>query len=215
MHFDLAMMGPKQSYNLLTALVVPRPIAWVTSRNRSGRLNVAPFSFFNIMSGNPPVLAIGIGARDGKPKDTARNIIESREFVVNLVNEDCARPMNATAIDFPEEVDEASEVGLGTCRSVHVGVPRLEMSPVALECTVMQVIPIEGARSIVIGAVAGVHVRDDAVLNAERGHVDAFALGLIGRLHGSGWYARIGDAFQMPRLSPEEWQVRGLSEEVD
>ncbi|WP_241127935.1 flavin reductase family protein [Novosphingobium terrae] len=206
MNFDLAAMGAKPRYNLLTALVVPRPIAWVTSRNASGQLNVAPFSFFNLMSGNPPVLCLGVGARDGIPKDTARNILETSDFVVNLVSEACLPAMNATAIDFPPQVDEAQEAGLALEDCIHIDVPRLAISPVALECRLMQAVPFGVGRNILIADILSAHVRNDAVLNAERGHIDAFALEMVGRMHGGGWYARARDGFRLPRLKEEDWR---------
>ena len=101
MFIDLnALAGPAR-YKLLTAAIVPRPIAWIVSRDARGATNVAPFSFFNLMSGDPPLICVGIGMRDGAPKDTARNIAERGEFTVNLVSVRLAARMNVTAVDFP------------------------------------------------------------------------------------------------------------------
>lgn len=207
MEIDLSAMVPKARYNLLTGLVVPRPIAWVTSRSEEGQLNAAPFSFFNLMGGTPPILCLGIGERGGAPKDSARNIAATGEFVVNLVSEDCAAAMNATAIDFPEDVDELATFGLATLASRSIGVPRIAMSPVAFECRLTQIIPIGHARSIVIGELLIAHVADEAVLDLDRGHLDPGRLGLIGRMQGGGWYARTSDCFRLPQVTLAEWQA--------
>ncbi|ATE65505.1 flavin reductase family protein [Rhizorhabdus dicambivorans] len=210
MEIDLSAMAPKARYNLLTGLVVPRPIAWVTSRNEDGRLNAAPFSFFNLMSGTPPILCLGIGERGGAPKDTARNIAATGEFVVNLVNEDCAVAMTGTAIDFPEDVDELAVFGLETLPSRSIEVPRIAMSPVAFECRLIQTIAIGHARSILIAELLVVHIADDVVLDVDRGHLDTGRLGLIGRMQGGGWYSRTSDGFRVPQVTLAEWE-RGVS----
>lgn len=208
MYFDLEAMAPKPRYNLLTALVVPRPIAWVTSQNGQGRLNAAPFSFFNLMSGNPPVLAIGIGVRQGRPKDTARNIAETGEFVVNLVSRELVDAMNVTAIEFDEEIDEIAEAGIAVTPSLRVTPPRIAASPVSFECRRLQIVSIDSARSIVLGELLVAHVIDTVVTNIERGHVDTPQLDLVARMHGGGWYARAGDYFNAPRIDLVDWTER-------
>lgn len=205
--FELSAMEAKPRYNLMTSLVVPRPIAWVTSQSAAGLRNAAPFSFFNVMSGNPPVVCIGIGVRDGQPKDSARNIAETGEFVVNLVSEPMVKQMNVTAIEFEEEVDELREAGLRTLASHRVCPPRLADVPASLECVVRQIVAIGGKRSLVIADVVVVHVRDSLVLNPARGHIATPELGLVGRMHGGGCYARTTDLFQLPRIDRAEWTV--------
>lgn len=105
-------------------------------------------------------------------------------------------------------MDEAREAGLALVDSIHIDIPRLAMSPVGLECRLMQIVPFGIGRSIVIAEILGAHVRDEVVLNAERGHIDAFALGMVGRMHGGGWYARAGEGFRLSRLSIDDWQAR-------
>lgn len=122
MLFDIDAMDVKPRYNLLSSLIVPRPIAWVTTVDAAGRVNAAPFSFFNLMAGTPPVVVLGIGNRDGAPKDTARNIVDTGEFVINLVTAGLLDAMNVTAVDFDADVDEISEAGLETVAS-HAVVP--------------------------------------------------------------------------------------------
>lgn len=214
MQFDLATMDAKPQYNLLTSLIVPRPIAWVTSASEQGRLNAAPFSFFNLASTNPPVVCLGIGERAGRRKDTAENIARTGEFVVNLVSRPLAGKMVATAIEFGAEIDEVAEVGMAVEASSHVAPPRLAASPVALECVTMQIVALGSTRSIVIARIVAVHVDDTFVLDRSRGHVDTPALGLIGRMHGGGWYTDAAECFQLPRIALEDWlSVR--SEVVD
>ncbi|NSC25471.1 flavin reductase family protein [Streptomyces albus subsp. chlorinus] len=203
-------MEARPRANLLAALIVPRPIAWVTTTNSTGRTNAAPFSFFNLMSGTPPVLCIGMGARDGRPKDSARNIEETGEFVVNLVTDACAPLMNATAIDFDAEVDELAEVGIDTVPSALVKPPRVAASPVGLECALTQIVPIGAGQRIIIGQVLAVHVEDEYVRDADRGHIDTASLAPIGRLNG-GWYARTTSRFHMPQVSESEWRSRGTA----
>src|SRR5690554_5643374 len=125
MYYDFSELGGRDTYKLMTATVVPRPIAWVVSQDSAGLLNAAPFSFFGLMSGEPPVVAIGVGARDGEPKDTGRNLRQGADFVINLVSQDLLRQMNVTAIDFDSSVDELAEAGLEICSSIKIA-PRSE-----------------------------------------------------------------------------------------
>src|SRR5262245_8538068 len=136
MLFDFATLNPSVCYKLLVSTIVPRPIGWVVSQDRDGALNAAPYSFFNALSADPPVVGIGIGSRSsGHGKDTRTNIIETGEFVVNLVSEETAGAMNVTAIEFEPEVDELGEAGLTVCPSLRVKPPRIAESPVAIECS--------------------------------------------------------------------------------
>jgi len=142
MFIDLDTLPGPARYKLLTAAIVPRPIAWIVSRDAQGATNVAPFSFFNLISGDPPLVCVGIGVRDGVPKDTARNIEERGEFSVNLVSADLAARMNVTAVDFPPDVDEAREAGLLLAPCERIRVPRVAQSPVAFECRLRQLLRI-------------------------------------------------------------------------
>ena len=201
MLFDFAALTPNDCYKLLVATVTPRPIAWVVTQDAEGRLNAAPYSFFNVMSGDPPVVVFGIGGREpGDAKDTGNNIRRTGQFVVNLVDEATADAMNVTAIDFPHGVDEIAEAGLTTLPSVRVAPPRIAESPVALECERMMGIEIGSGRTLVLGRVLAMHVRDDAVLDRERCYIDTPKLRLIGRMHGAGWYARTSDLFEVRRI---------------
>ena len=203
MLFDFAALAPKDCYKLLVATITPRPIAWVVTQDLEGRLNAAPYSFFNAMSGDPPVVVFGIGGREpGDAKDTGNNIRRTGQFVVNLVDEASADAMNVTAVDFPPGVDEIAEAGLHTLPSVRVAPPRIAESPVALECERMMAIEVGSERTLVVGRVLAMHVRDDAVIDRDRCYIDTPSLRLIGRMHGAGWYARTGDLFEVKRINP-------------
>ena len=206
MLFDVASLPPNVGYKLLVSTVTPRPIAWVVSEDLHGVLNAAPFSFFNALGSDPPVVAIGIGRRSsGSAKDTRSNIAATGEFVVNLVSEATAAAMNITAIDFDPHIDELAEAGLTTSPSARVKPPRIAESPVALECRLLQIVDVPPATAIVLGQVVAIHVRDDAVLDQATGLIDTPSLKLIGHMHGAGWYARTSDLFEMPRIKVDDW----------
>jgi flavin reductase (DIM6/NTAB) family NADH-FMN oxidoreductase RutF len=207
MLFDFATLPAAERYKLLVATVTPRPIAWVVSQDAAGRLNAAPFSFFNAFAGDPPIVGIGIGSHaPGRPKDTRVNIRETGEFVVNLVSEEMAEAMNVTAIDFAHGVNELAEAGLATAPSLRVKPPRIAASPVSMECELVQIVELGASSGLVLGLVLAMHVRDDAVLDPVKHYIDTPALRLIGRMHGTDWYARTSDLFQMRRLRVDEWK---------
>lgn len=208
MLFDFAKIPHEQAYKLVVASVVPRPVAWVVSQDRAGQVNAAPYSFFNAFSDNPVVVGIGCGRRPpGAVKDTLANIEATGQFVVNLVSATNAEQMNITAIDFPPGVNELAEAGLTTAPSAVVKVPRIAESPVALECEIFQFVP-AGRHTIVMGRVVALHVRDDCVLDPAKFYLDTPKLGLVGRMHGRGWYARTTDRVEIPRISVAEWEAR-------
>jgi flavin reductase (DIM6/NTAB) family NADH-FMN oxidoreductase RutF len=209
MLFDFAELPPRERYKLLVSTITPRPIAWIVSQSAAGRLNAAPFSFFNAFAGNPPVVGIGIGIHEpGRPKDTRANILETKQFVVNLVSEQVAEAMNITAIEFPREVEELKQAGLTTAPSLHVKPPRIAESPVAFECELLQIVELGSDSGLVLGKVLAMHVRDEFVLDERKHYIDTPNLKLIGRMHGTGWYARTSDLFEMPRIPLKEWNHR-------
>jgi flavin reductase (DIM6/NTAB) family NADH-FMN oxidoreductase RutF len=213
MLFDFANLRHENAYKLLISTVVPRPIAWVTTQDVDGSINAAPFSFFNAVSGNPPVVAIGIGGRaPGDVKDTGGNIRRTGQFVVNLVSNSLAKQMNVTAIDFGKEVNELAQAGLTTAPSATVRPPRIAESPVSLECERLVIVEVGIDRAVVLGKVLAIHVNDEFVLDAERCYVDTPKLELIGRMHGAGWYARTTDRFEMPRIPVGAWTLRDAAD---
>jgi len=208
MLFDFAELPAQDRYKLLVATVVPRPIAWVVTQDAEGRLNAAPYSFFNAFSDDPAVVGIGCGPRPaGAAKDTLANIEATGQFVVCLVSDELAQRMNVTAVEFGPEVDEIAEAGLTTLPSSRVAPPRIAESPVALECQTFRLVP-AGRHTIVLGTVLAMHVRDDCVADAAKRHIDTPKLGLVGRMHGRGWYARTTDRVEIPRMTPAQWAER-------
>lgn len=199
MRFDLAGLDPAIAYKLLAATVVPRPIAWVVTLNPEGGVNAAPFSFFNVMGSTPPTVVLGIMADPERGyKDSARNIIEGSEFVINLVPERLVDGMNLTAADAPRGVDELDFAGLATVPSDHIAPPRIAESPVSFECVKHSVVETGPHQVIVIGRVLAVHIADQFVKNAARGHVHTEDLDLIGRGFGAR-YIRTHDTFDLDR----------------
>ena len=205
MQFDFERIGAVERYRLLLATVLPRPIAWVTTRDAAGAINAAPFSFFNVFGSDPATVGIGIGSKGvAKPKDTRANIRANEQFVVNLVPFALAEQMRVTSIAFPKGVEEPKEAGLSLAPAMRVNVPRIAEAPVSMECTFMQEIAL-GSFSLVLGRILMVHVKDDAVIDAARQHVDAEKLDLIGRMEG-GWYTRTRERFEMPAIALEDWK---------
>lgn len=209
MHVDLRPPdAAARAYRLLTNIVVPRPIAWVSSRDTAGGLNLAPFSFFNLMGADPPLLAVGIGDESpGRPKHTCRNIAATGDFVVNLVTEELASAMNLTAADFPEGMSEFAAAGLHPGAGVSVTTPRVAEAQAALECTLHEIHRI-GANNIILGRITAIYVADGLV--DDRLHLHRF--GPIGRLGSPSWYARLTDRFEIPRISYAQHRARETDE---
>jgi flavin reductase (DIM6/NTAB) family NADH-FMN oxidoreductase RutF len=159
------------------------------------------------MSGDPPLLCLCIGSRAGEPKDTARNIVDRGEFVVNLVSENMAGRMTITSIDFDVGLNEAQEAGLEMLPSQQVAVPRIRSSPCSMECKVRQLIDIDGIRTFVLADIVGVHLCDEAVTDVSKMFIDPLPMALIGRLHSPGWYCKVSADFQLSTPSPQQWQA--------
>lgn len=197
-------------YKLLIGLIAPRPIALITSMDEHGGLNAAPFSAFNYLGTDPPIVAVGVTNRTDRafvPKDTARNIRRTGEFVVNVATEDIAEKMNVCAIDFPEGVNELDIAGFTTTASQIVRVPRIAEAHAALECREHTTLEI-GRSRIILGRVVAIYVEDKYVDPAGP-YIKAEELHAIGRMNGLGNYVHTRDAFvQIPRMSYEEWKKR-------
>ncbi len=198
-------------YNLLIGLVAPRPIALVTSRNQDGRLNAAPFSAYNYLCTDPPIVGLGIMDRPGGgfvPKDTARNIRQGGEFVVNVVTEDLLQQMNVCATDFPADVDELEMAGLETVDSAVVKVPRIKTAHAALECVEHTTLEIGRNSRIILGRVVAMYV-EDAFVDLKGPYIKAEELHAVGRMNGAGAYVKTQGAFvTVPRIGYEDW-VKG------
>ena len=195
---DLTGEHADEAYTILAGLVVPRPIALVTTLDPEGRVNAAPFSFFNVMGDDPPIVALAPGNRaPGVPKDTARNIRLTGEFVVHLVDEAMGAAMNACAASLPPGENELEAAGLTAVPSQVVKPPRIAEAPAALECVEWSTLEFGGNR-LVIGRVLRVHVRE-GVMDPETFLVRPGAWAPIGRLQSPHWYCRTGDVFEMKR----------------
>ena len=211
MKITLADLSPAQRYHITSSLVVPRPIAWVTTLNEDGSVNAAPFSYFQLMGENPPLAVLGIGRRgDGEPKDTVKNIRRTREFVINLVTEENADLMNLCATDFPPGMSEVSTLKLATEASSVVQPPRLAASPANFEAREVQTLLI-GGNQIIMGELLVAHVRDEFI-DAKTLRIRTDEMHMIGRLQGGGGgYTRTRDRFEIRRLTYEEWKAKPSS----
>jgi flavin reductase (DIM6/NTAB) family NADH-FMN oxidoreductase RutF len=200
MQIDIAKISVQETYQWMVSLVTPRPIAWVTSVSPEGVVNLAPFSFFNTFGANPPVVVFSPTlTRTGGKKDTLLNIEQSREFIIHAATERDVENVNASSATMPRDKSEVEFLGLETVPGVRVGVPRLAGSSFAMECRLIQIVPIgEGpvSANLVIGEVLMLHV-DPGILG-EDGKVDPRKLQAVARLGGDDW-CRSRDLFQMQR----------------
>ncbi len=214
MQFDLPSMKPMDRYELLLGTVVPRPIAIVTTLNSDGVLNAAPYSLFNVVGHDPPVIMIAVLPHpEGRLKDTADNIFVTKEFVVNLVPEALAEAMNITCIDAPPGRNELQLAKLETAPSIAVKPPRIAESPVAFECRLLTSLSFGPHQAIVFGEVANAYVADRYVLDAERALVDTPKLELFGAMHAARWYSKTSDRFEMVRPNWARWVKDGKVDE--
>src|ERR1700682_2860804 len=200
-------LDPKDRYKLLCGVVVPRPIALVTTLDANGAVNAAPFSFFNVFSEDPPLVLLGLQHRaDLSPKDTTRNIQRDGEFVVHMVDEGLAAAMNDCAVDFPSGDSEVDATKLATLPSIDVAVPRLAAAPFALECRQHVALAFGPGRELLVGDVLRLHARE-GLIDQARMHVDFDVYRPIGRLF-SDLYATQRDRFALPRESHAQWLAR-------
>lgn len=196
MEIDLLSLAPADRYKILSSLVTPRPIAWVTTVNPGGQVNAAPFSFFNVFGSKPPILALAPGDRSpGIPKDTAANIRATGEFVVQLVTEELCPQMVTTAEPFEAGINELEKAGLTTAPSKTITPPRIAEAPVAFECKEHQTIQI-GSNRLVLGLIQHLIV-PDGLLDSETFHLTSQeAWTPIGRMASPNNYCRTSDLFQ-------------------
>ncbi|MDX2127447.1 MAG: flavin reductase family protein [Chloroherpetonaceae bacterium] len=203
---DPISISSQDLYKILIGSVLPRPIAWVSSKSKEGINNLAPFSFFTIASVKPPVLCFAPamkGARPenasvGGPKDTLNNIRDTKEFVVNIVSRSLVEPMNQTSYDYPPDVSEFVETGMSPIPSLKVQPPRVGESLINIECKLFQLIEIgtepQGG-TLILGEIVHLHI-DERVITDYK--IDMDVLDPIGRLGGL-WYSGIKDRFELPR----------------
>jgi len=202
MIIDPSELDTHSVYKLLIGAVVPRPIAWVSSRSRDGVLNLAPYSFFNVVSREPPMLAISIGPRTGGesyPKDTLTNIRESQEFVINIVSVPLANAMHESSINHPPEVDEFERAGLTPADCAVIETPRVAEAKISMECTLEHILKL-GSDHLVIGRMQRYHVDDDLITD---GRIDTLKLDPLARLAGD--FSRIQTLFGLPLDDPDSF----------
>lgn len=197
--FDFAELTPRERYKLLIGTVIPRPIALITTLSADGIPNAGSFSFFNILTHDPAIMAVGIEYRpDGTPKDTAANILATGEFTIHIADHALVDQMEICSIKFAPEVDELAVAGLETAPGETVRSPRILAAPAAFECRLVQTVPVTPARVIVLGEVQRMFLRE-LLVNRETLHVDQMAIDAVGRLGGH-LYARQLDQFE--RVTP-------------
>ena len=195
MNFDPAALSPRDAYRLMISCIIPRPIAFVSTLSRDGITNLAPFSFFNGVSSDPPVVSIAVASKkDGSRKDTWRNIEETGEYVINVVVPELMDAVIIGAKELPHGVSELEMSGLKTLPSTKVKPPRLEASPINLECTLLRIVEVEDT-ALILGRVVMVHAKDEIV---DGGRVDPRRLTFVGRL-GDDLYCRVNDLFERKR----------------
>jgi len=198
MELNLETDYADRAYTILASLVTPRPIALVTTISADGKVNAAPFSFFNLLGAKPPICAFAPGDRNnGTPKDTALNIRAMHEFVVNLVDESIAEAMNQCAASLPFGESELTRAGLTAAPSSVVKPPRIAESPASLECVEWGTLQI-GSNRVVIGLIKRIHLRDE-LFDAEKKRVRTEKLLTIGRMASPHWYCKTGERFEMKR----------------
>jgi flavin reductase (DIM6/NTAB) family NADH-FMN oxidoreductase RutF len=201
MDLRLADLPPLERYKLLIGLVIPRPIAWISTWSENGVANCAPFSFFNVFSEDPPLCVIGINPRsDGQIKHSLKNIRRTKEFVVNLVDEDTANAMHLSSKEFPEDVSEFQQTGLTPVPAMTVQHPRIAEAAACLECKLDRLIVISGTRELVLGEIQLVHARD-GIIDAQTKRISEKNYRPIGRLFADR-YCTTRERFNLPGKLP-------------
>ena len=190
MRIDPAYLDPETAYRLITGVVVPRPIAWVTSLSATGVLNLAPFSAFTFVSPKPPMLAISVGRKGGIYKDTAQNILNNEEYVVHIADSSLMTAVHESSTEHPPDVSEVEELRLSTLPGERIKVPRLAAAPIAMECRFRQCLEFGETRSrLIVGEVLVFHIREGLLNN---GKIETEALDPIARIAGPR-YAKLGE----------------------
>ena len=190
MRIDPAYLDPETAYRLITGVVVPRPIAWVTSLSATGVLNLAPFSAFMFVAPKPPMLAISVGRKGKIYKDTAQNILNNEEYVIHIADSSLMKAVHESSTEHPSDVSEVDELGLATLPGERIKVPRLAAAPIAMECRFRQCLEFGETRSrLIVGEVLVFHIRDGLLNN---GKIETEALDPIARIAGPR-YAKLGE----------------------
>lgn len=194
MKIEIEKLSPQECYRLISGIVVPRPIAWISTKNEHGTVNLAPFSCFTFVSNTPLMIGVNIGRKAGKQKDTARLIQNNGEFVVNVADWSMVESVHLSAVEYDSHESEAEMLGLSLERSHEISTPRLAEVPVSLECRLHTIIPFgETGAEFFVGQVALAHVRDELYVN---GKIDSVSLHPVCRIAGAN-YATLGEVRQL------------------
>ncbi|MET4576833.1 flavin reductase family protein [Ottowia thiooxydans] len=194
---DATTMDTATAYRLLVGAVVPRPVAWITTRSKDGVVNAAPFSSYNYVAHSPPMVAVNIGSRDGQLKDTARNITQTGEFVVNVATFEAMELMHGSAAEYPPEASEIEALGIELIPSERIAPPRIAMSPIQMECRLERAITLgRGLNTLYIGEVLLFHI-SSTVFDGR--YIDSVKMRPISRLGGP-LYAELGELHNRPQL---------------
>lgn len=206
MLIDFSTLEPRMAYFWMASTITPRPVAWVSTRSRDGRTNLAPFSFFQMITPSPPTLMFSpLVNSNGSMKDTVRNIKETGEFVVNLVSHDLVNLMNDTSFGYDAEVSEFEQCGVGALPSTKINVPRVDGTPVSFECKLSQLMPYPAHAPscyVIFGEVVAAHI-DDVILGDDQ-QIDPMKLDLISRM-GADWYGRTKATENFTLARPTGW----------
>lgn len=200
MQFDPNLLEQSAIYKLLTGLIIPRPIGWISSVDAQGVVNLAPFSYFNAVGDDPPHVMFSTSRSNHVVKDTLRNVLETKQFVVNMVTEELAEAMNLTAHPIPSEQSEFDYARLTSAASIKVMPPRVLESPVAMECELVHHYTLEGSQNggstIIIGRVVQFHINDELLLEGYKINLENYQP--VARLAGSN-YVKLGEIFTIKR----------------
>ncbi|WP_310173994.1 flavin reductase family protein [Neobacillus niacini] len=196
---DPSSLSERDNYKFLIGSIIPRPIAFVTTKSKEGVLNGAPFSYFNIVSSNPPMISLSIQRSSGRQKDTARNIFESKEFVVHIVDEQNVEKINKTAANLPPDESEIDLANLTPVKSTKISVPGVKEAKIRMECSLEHSLELGGSDSpgcdLIIGKIVQFQIESDIY---ENGRIEPRGLAAVSRLAGNN-YAKIGDIFEIER----------------
>jgi flavin reductase (DIM6/NTAB) family NADH-FMN oxidoreductase RutF len=202
MHLEFAQLPPLERYKLLIGLVIPRPIAWISTRSANGVANCAPFSFFNVFSEDPPLCVVGINPRsDGAIKHTLKNIRRTKEFVVNLADESTANAMHLSSYEFTEEESEFEKAGLTQAPALRVQHPRIAEAAASLECKLYKLLEISATRELVLGEIVVVHARD-GIIDPKTKRISEQNYHPVGRLFANR-YCTTRERFDLPGDLPK------------
>ncbi|USK68654.1 flavin reductase family protein [Peribacillus asahii] len=193
-------MSERENYKFLTGSIIPRPIAFVTTQSDEGVVNAAPFSYFNIVSANPPLISVSVQRKNGAMKDTARNALKLKEFVVHIVDEDIVADVNETAAELPADESELSRTNFTLVKSERIAVPAVKEAKIRFECKLEEAIPLGGQSGevgcdLLIGKIVCYHIEPSLY---QAGRINAEALQPVARLAGN-YYSKLGQTFEIKR----------------